>query len=187
MGLIKWFKQRKAIKEELDKIVLEYEESNKLYLDMSIEELKELDDNDLYQAVIMRLETKVDRYKDLEAGIESLIEPQKVAYVLNYFEMEVNNGGLCQFFVNSSRMCAPYISDYLEIIGAYKHKTLYDEFVDRYKIDVNDLSSFIVRRTKDYQKQVERNPFDEFDDQFYELESFEEKLVNYIRKHIQEY
>jgi prepilin signal peptidase PulO-like enzyme (type II secretory pathway) len=47
-----------------------------------------------------------------------LTKEQILAYSLYMFEMEVNNGGLCQFFVNSSRECAPFISEALEAIGA---------------------------------------------------------------------
>ncbi len=36
--------------------------------------------------------------------------------------MEVNNGGLCQFFVNSSREFAPDLSAALDAIGALEHK-----------------------------------------------------------------
>ena len=171
----------------MNKFVLEYEENNELYLNMTTDDLRELSDDDLYQAVIYRLESKIEQYEDLEAGIESLTEIQKVSYVLNYYEIEVNNGGLCQFFVNSSHICAPYISDYLEIIGAVGHKEIYDRFIEKHKIDVYDLSSFVIKKTKDYTQQLARYPFHEFDENFYELESLEIKLIDYIRKHIEEY
>jgi len=37
---------------------------------------------------------------------------------------EVNNGGLCQFFVNSSSECVPFISKALEAVGALDIKNI---------------------------------------------------------------
>ena len=61
--------------------------------------------------------------------ISQLDDNEKVFFVLYIFNLEIQNGGLCQFFVNSSRAYATLISQYLEIIGALEHKMLYDDFV----------------------------------------------------------
>ena len=54
--------------------------------------------------------------------ISQLDDNEKVFFVLYIFNLEIQNGGLCQFFVNSSRAYATLISEYLEIIGALEHK-----------------------------------------------------------------
>ena len=59
--------------------------------------------------------------------------PVQQMYVAAILDMEIQNGGLCQFFVNSSRMVAPIVSEYMSIIGATEHKNLYDTFIEKKK------------------------------------------------------
>jgi hypothetical protein len=109
-------------------------------------------------------------------------EEQKLVYVLMEFEMEVANGGLCQFFVNSSSECAPYVSDALEKVGAVNIKKRYDGFLAENGIDVKDLSSF--KTDVEFIEQAERYDFDSFDDNFYSDDDIQKLIVNYIREHI---
>jgi len=101
--------------------------------------------------------------------------------------MEVNNGGLCQFFVNSSRMVAPLVSEYMGIIGAADHKKLYDDFTSKYGIDLNDLSSFDIEEAAEFEEQNQRYPFDEYDDAFYDMEPLETYLKKFIRENVKDF
>lgn len=166
----------KAYKEQLVR--------EKQYLAMTTSELAALPDDALYEAVRVRIDKKVFAVKDMAEGIAALNPDQVVFFSANYLEMEVNNGGLCQFFVNSSRIVAPVVSVSLEIIGAAEHKKLYDDFIAKYNIDVTNLSSFCIHDIQDYGKQTERYPFAEFDDAFYEMNPIQEYLVSYVRRHI---
>lgn len=154
------------------------------YINMSADGLITLSDDDSYSAVEYRVENKVEKYDEITDGIKALSDAEKNFYICQYYEMEVDNGGLCQFFVNSSRNATPYLSDCLEAIGAADHKKLFDSFIHDNMIDLNDLSSFIIYKDKDYYKLLEKYPFDCFDDSFYELEPLEDKLVDYVRKNI---
>ena len=58
--------------------------------------------------------------------------------------MELQNGGLCQFFVNSSRSLAPYVDECLKMVGAEEHRKLFAEFVANNQIDLNNLDSFRI-------------------------------------------
>ena len=165
------------------KLVKEMKRQQKRYRTMSTDELALLPDDALYSAVYSRIEDKMD-YADQEKSYSVFSQPQKVVYALHILEGEVNNGGLCQFFVNSSRMYAPYISDYLALICAEEHRNLFDSFIQKYKIDVRDLDSFRIQRTEDYEQQTKRYPFDEFDEAFYALPSLEQPLCIYIRENI---
>ena len=156
-------------------------------LKMSTEDLESLDDDELFTTILNRTEYKVDLYDDMIAGVRSLTGVKRVFYVASYYETEVNNGGLCQFFVNSSRELAPELSACLAAIGANDHKELFDTFVADNNIDVNDLSSFIIDNTDEFKGQEERYPFDEFDDAFFALKTIEEYLIDYIREHISEF
>ena len=56
--------------------------------------------------------------------ISQLDDNEKVFFVLYIFNLEIQNGGLCQFFVNSSRLLAPYVDGCLQTINAQEHKKL---------------------------------------------------------------
>lgn len=146
---------------------------------MSKEALLSLNDEEFFDAIECLCEDAV-----YDINSPDISEEQKLIYSLNKFEAEVNNGGLCQFFVNSSRECAPYISKALEAIGEHDIKALYDRFISDNKIDVNDLSSFKISSIDEYEAQTKRYDFDSFDDKFYENEDFHQKIIDYSRKNI---
>lgn len=154
------------------------------YLDMTYDELSALSDEELYEAVTDRIENKFRGYETLEEDFNSLSEPEKIVYSLNEMIMEIENGGLCQFFSNSSNMVAPFVSDYMEIVGAEKHKKLYDSFVSENNINLSDLSYFEDADIDDFAKINNSYPFDEFDEKFYETEPLEAYVTKYIRSHI---
>lgn len=157
------------------------------YIQMSVSELSKLSDDEIFNAVWTRTENIVSSKEDLLEGFNSLNEEQRIFYAVNYLEMEVNNGGLCQFFVNSSRMVAPIVSEYMGIIGAIEHKQLYDTFIEKHQINLYDLSSFDCETVEVFQSQYERFPFDEYDDAFYELEPLHNYLIPFLKKHIEKF
>ncbi len=156
-------------------------------LKMSVEELTKLSDEKLINAVWTRAEYVVSSKADIRDGFNALNEEQRIFYAVNYLEMEVNNGGLCQFFVNSSRVVAPYVSEYMDIIGATEHKRLYDSFIEKYNINTNYLDSFDCETVEDFQAQYERYPFYEYDNGFYNLEPLEKYLLSFVRKNIEKF
>ena len=174
-------------RKELKKCLIEQKEKEARYSAMSTEELSVLLDDDLFDAVVYRTEGKVTAFDDLADGVNSLNGPQKVFYALNWLEMEVNNGGLCQFFVNSSRMVAPCISEYMVIVGANEHKKLYDDFISENGIDMTDLSFFDIEKTEEFAEKNEKYPFDDYDDAFYGLEPLETYLKKFIRENIENF
>ncbi len=184
MGIVQFFKELHNLKNVMKDMPQQIERQNETYRAMTTEQLAALSDEELFTAAECRIRCIMDRIEDSQGGYAALSPQQKVVYAVNMLEMEVNNGGLCQFFVNSSRAVAPYISDYLGIIGDDDHKNLFDHFVCKYKINLNDLSSFQIQRAKDFQKQFERYPFDEYDNAFYQLDSLAAPLTAYIRSNI---
>jgi len=96
-------------------------------------------------------------------------EKQKVAEVLSCFDEEVMNGGLYQFFTNSSREHAPYIADCLAAVGAAEVREEYLKFVKENQIDLNELSSFESESAEEFLEKYEQYPFEEFDDFYYAL------------------
>ena len=178
-----FFKEMKQIKKSIE----EYKQNQRRYLEMPSAELKTLTDDELFQAVLARTGDKVDHYDSLLDGVGSLTHAEQVFYVTSYYEMEVNNGGLCQFFTNASRDLAPLLADCLDEIPAADHKALFERFVRENEIDVNDLSSFIIDDVEDFETQAERYPFDAFDSAFYQLKPIQDYLPPYVRRHISEF
>ena len=182
-----WFSSIKAIlqfKKKLKRSIKETQENEKRYLTMTTDELSALSDDELFEAIVARTESKVDSFDEWEDGVNSLNPSQKIFYSVNWLEIEVNNGGLCQFFVNSSRMVAPFVSKYMAIIGAEDHQNLYDNFVKKNAIDLTDLSFFDVNEVEEFEEKVERYPFDEYDDAFYDMEPLETYLKKFGRAHL---
>ena len=160
---------------------------NSKYNKMTTEELASLSDDELFETVWKRAESIIELNNEISNAFNFLNDEQRIFYAINYFEMEVNNGGLCQFFVNSSRIFAPSVSEYMEIIGATEHKKLFDTFIEKNQINLYNLSSFDCETVEDFELQYERYPFEEFDDEFYELDPLQKYLIPYIRKNIDKF
>ena len=184
MGIFKTIKTFFRLMKDAPKIMEQIRQQRAEFVAMTPDQLAALPDDELFSAAQARIDAIMDDQEEILHGFSLLTDPQKVFYALNYLEMEVNNGGLCQFFVNSSRVLAPYISEYLGIVGADEHKQLFDSFIQRYHIDLTDLSSFQIRHVRDFETQAKRYPFDEYDDAFYDLPSLEEPLTAYVRANI---
>jgi hypothetical protein len=142
-------------------------------------DLLALDDDTFYDAIEC-----VCRHAVCEIDDPNLAEEIRFTYSLYQFEMEVNNGGLCQFFVNSSSECAPYISNALEAIHATDLKAHFDDFIEKNNIDVKDLSSFKIDTVEEYEAQTQRYDFDAFDNIFYEDKNFHQLLIDYARENV---
>ena len=113
-------------------------------------------------------------------------QEQLVVISLTAYDSEINNGGLCQFFSNSSREFAPMISNSLEQIKATKHKELFDKFVKDNKINLKKLDSFETDNVDEFIDQYDEYPFDEFDSEYYQLESMTNLLIKYAKDNYNE-
>jgi len=146
---------------------------------MSKEKLLSLDDDDFFETMMLRYMDQPNGLRDFSATQE-----QTTYYTLMCLLMEVENGGLCQFFVNSSGECAPYVSEALERVGAPELKKRYDAFVADNRIDVNDLSYFRTEGLRDYEALTRQFDFDSFDDAFYADDSLYALIIRYARENI---
>lgn len=151
------------------------------------EALLSLSNEELFEAVYGQNLTICEEADETDQEVLLFTGARRTVFVVNTFDMEIQNGGLCQFFVNSSRSAAPYVSQALDAIGAEAHRKLFDEFIETNHIDVNNLDSFRIDRIEDFQKQAKRFDFDTFDDRYYELDSLTDLVSNYIRENITEF
>ncbi len=151
------------------------------------EELLLLSDEDLFETVYAQNLDIAEGVENEAQELEALGGARKTVYILSLFDAEIQNGGLCQFFVNSSREVAPFVSECLKLVDADEHRRLFDDFVAANDIDVSNLESFKVFSKRGYIKQTKRFDFDSFDNSYYELSALQEKIVHYIRSHINEF
>ncbi len=164
--------------------MLEEQEKNK---QLHGEELLTLSDEDLFEAVYFQNIDIAEAAEDEDNELEQFDGARRTVYILGTFDAEVQNGGLCQFFVNSSKTVAPYLCEALERVGANEHKTLFEGFVAKNNIDLFNLESFEAESTRQYQKQTKRFDFDSFDDKYYDLPTLQDKIVAYIKDNINEF
>ncbi len=155
--------------------------------ELHAEELKKLSDDDLFEKVYLHTLNIVDSFPDEETAFSKISVELKTVYILSIYDMEIQNGGLCQFFVNSSRSLAPYVEDNLNKIGAAEHKKLFAEFIQNNDIDVNDLDSFIIFDINEYEAQTKRYDFDSFDDKYCELPALQSYITEYIKANIEKF
>ena len=148
---------------------------------MSEDELLKLSDDELTEGIYTIL--------DLDCDDNKPSDKQMYFLTISEFCREVNNGGLCQFFVNSSSKYAPYVSDSLNAINAVLLADNFNKFISDNQINLSNLSSFKIERVEDFEFQNKRYPFDEFDEQFYKLQSKEDisaLLAEFARANISE-
>lgn len=149
------------------------------YINMSTEELKSLTDEEVDEAI-----NSVLYFCEDSENIDKYNTVQLTAITIKCFDSEINNGGLCQFFVNSSRCYAPYVEESLNRIGATQISNLFKTFVNENNIDLSDLSSFMCNSIEEYQSKTERYDFDSFDDSYYEHGDVNELLIKYVKDNI---
>lgn len=174
----------KALSNLPQKIAQEREKRDRT-LTLTAEDLAALDDESLREAVTVRIEAALDAAlgndpAETSAEIAALPLPQRAFYVLDLYEAEVNNGGLCQFFVNSSKAAAPLVGDFLHLVGADAHRDLYLHFLEDHEIDPARLAKFQPNK---YAELCRRYPFERFDRAFCDLPPIETNLLAFVRKH----
>ena len=171
------------------KILWEEKKKAKKYAEMGFEELSVLSDDELLEALTTRMIAE-EGNMEVEECLQQFKGAKRIFYVVNYFDMEVQNGGLCQFFVNSSRNVAPYILECLNTIGASQYEKMLSEFVTEHGISMDNLDSFIIDDVDEFEEQTQRYPFDDFDDAYYELyekEPLDRMLVNYAKNNLKDF
>ena len=148
------------------------------------EKLLKLSDDQLFEAVYFYNLDLVESYPSENDALSQISPERRVVYILSIFDMELQNGGLCQFFVNSSRNLAPYIDECLKTVGAEEHRKLLAEFVADNQIDLNELDSFIIFDVEEYAAQTKRYDFDAFENPYFEMTPLQDFILGYIKANI---
>lgn len=129
---------------------------------------------------------------DITAGpgddtqFDTLPESAQAMYVAAILDMEVQNGGLCQFFANCGSSYATRVVDSLQMIGLEPMGILYESFLSDNQIDPTDLSSFQTDTIDGFIAQYERYPYDNFDNAYVEMWdnlNFANVMLRYANAH----
>jgi hypothetical protein len=155
------------------------------YRDLHGEALLQLSDEDLCGTVYFQC---LDLAEECEGSqVDLFVGARRTVYILGLFDSEIQNGGLCQFFVNASGGVAPFVSESLAEVGAERHRKLFDDFISSNQIDVFNLSSFEINSVRQYQMQTKRFDYDVFDAAYSELPDLQTFVASFIRSHISEF
>lgn len=111
--------------------------------------------------------------------VSSMSPERQAAYTTACLELEVMNGGLCQFFANCPD-CVPYVPEALEAIGAVEHKALYEQFLAATGIDPLD-PVFQTEDMDEFSRLYELWPWEDFDDAYLSLTPVPELLEAYVK------
>ncbi len=139
------------------------------------QELMELEDMDFYEEIYERVLAKEER---------DMNNAERLFYLVSLFDMEIQNGGLCQYFANTEPEQIQQLCHALNSLGAVDHKALFESFITDNHIDLRNLKEFHVKSHRGYLKLLKKYPFDAFDDAYMELEPLQDILTTYARTNI---
>lgn len=145
---------------------------------MSIEELLNLDNETDFVLALSEWLGKKCRYGE---EISALSRPERVVYVCQALEAEVNNGGFSQFFFNSSGELANEVVDAFAAIGAVKTAEICKKAVSIYDGEVpadRDERDELIEDNEEAEEILE-----ECDSAFF---AYEEDLCGLIRAYVLE-
>jgi hypothetical protein len=152
-----------------------------------LKDTRGITDAELYEIVLSKIMEMTAGYGEEAEILENLSPAYRTFYIIASYDMEMQCGGLCQFFVNPSRDLAPYVEEALETVSAQDHWELYSDFITDNKINVWDLKSFEIQSIRQYAEQFARYDFGGFDDAYYELQPLYNDLIQWVREHIDEF
>lgn len=161
----------------------------KKYLAMTFEELASLDNDELRDAVSVRMMKEAGRL-EVKQCLELFSGVRRIFYIVSLYEEEVSTGGLCRFLVGPGRSAAPFVMDALKEIHAGRHAELLRKFTSDNGIDLNDLSDLSIENSWEFEERKKMYPFETFNEKFsrmYEKESINNRLVQYVRNNIDKF
>lgn len=117
----------------------------------------------------------------LPEDFETMTTEQRTAYTAACLELEIMNGGLCQFFANNPD-CAAWVPEALANLGAEEHLALYEQFLSDTGIDPLD-PMFRTEDMEEFSRLYDLYPWDDFDMSYCELTPMPELLEDYVAAH----
>ncbi|MBR5110921.1 MAG: DUF4375 domain-containing protein [Clostridia bacterium] len=141
------------------------------------------------------------RYEEYEALYFAVIEqcgepgtpdflthPKSVQslFVAMMFDMEIQNGGVAQFFWNDGSVYAKLVPDALHEIGMDDVAALYEQFVQEKNITLEEIDTYRERFPMMEEDFYAYHPFDEFDEAYMNIwkeTNINARFLDYAAKH----
>ena len=142
-----------------------------------------MNDEELFWAVIEPIWPDAE-VKDELTRIAEGTAGQRAIYATTLFAREVDNGGLAQFFGNSSGMYAKYVEEGLRLLEA---RELLDAFLEALAIFPGGevpINREVRRKLMDDSMSGNRQIFDRLDQRLYQDSGVEEQLYPYFKRYI---
>jgi hypothetical protein len=170
-----------------------WEEFNnrRIYTELSVEILETIPDDELEQAIVDYIFTKVTDEQTKFADISKLSVGFQMVYSTWVLETQVNNGGFNQFFFNPSgqfAMMALQSLEYMRASDYYEVMRRAMEMREREK-EIPDLQALYQNGTlQAFSETYKLSRLDECDEAFYKLgDRLGELRINYVRSHPKEF
>ena len=127
------------------------------------------------------LEARYDElYLDLCAMDEqAFTEREQCCYSLMLLEQEIENGGVLQFFTNSSRRTAQNVGRAFQLIQCPEMYQGWEQLIRTNHIDPTNLSPFFCDTIQDYMQLAKAYDFSSFEELFYKNQSNMHQSIMY--------
>ena len=149
-----------------------------------IKNLDELLNSDDSNRSIIELDNFIGELCDYGDDFSKLTDQQKLFYLNQNLEREINNGGFNQYFINSSGDNAHETILSLKAIGADKTADILQKAIDQFPIKTvpkdRDKRTEIIEQIEEVADEV----WNDLDQKFYQYEDNLNALnIEYIKKH----
>ncbi len=107
-------------------------------------------------------------------------------FVALMFDMEIQNGGIAQFFWNCGSVYAKLVPDALREIGMDDVAALYERFVQENSITLEEIDTYQERFPMMGEGFYEYHPFDDFDEAYIKIwkeTNINARFLDYAAKH----
>ena len=140
---------------------------------------------DPYEELYFRLLDRTAGPGEDEA-FDSLPEALRGMFVAAIFDMEIQNGGLCQFFANEGLAMAPLVGTSLRLLGLAPMAELYEGFARENGLDLAHLDGFQCETVEDFCEMYTQYSFDPFDEEYMRLWKsldFNARMLDFAEAH----
>ncbi len=131
-----------------------------------------------YELIMKARDAVIDeiRNSSSEEELKKIPEIRFFLITASIFDMEMQNGGLCQFLVNGGKFHGPMLKDALTAFGAEEHSRVIEDYCKVQKIDLGNLQIILPNDRDPYglaalfSQLYDQYPFREVDERYFEID-----------------
>ncbi len=190
MGLFAKIKELFSAKRLILRAIEEQEQKYTALSNLPKEELLTVSDEDLIGTINFLCDRDIQAHHAKPWNIPPLdrigvLSPERqTVFVLSWYDDQIRNGGLFEFFCSEERVFAPLVETFLLSVNALEHHNLFRSFLDENALDATDLSAFAVENAAVSNVWEKRYPFQAYYQAYASLPPLESYLAAYIRDRI---